>query len=530
MRYHFIIFILTLFGPFCFSQVKQVEPPRLVVGIKVDGLQSEHLRSMWNYFTPGGFRKIISESVAIEKMRYNIVSAGNASDVATLMTGTYPFFHGIIGDYFYNRAENQEYSILFDKNQNGIGTKDKFSAHRLLTSTFTDELKLNSPQSMVHSVSIDSEDAIMMGGHTANSVSWIDDASNRWATTTYYSRGLSRWADMMNVDGSFKKIVDTKWTPAAAINTYINPTAGGSKSIGFSYNPNDRQKGNASKSILKNTPSANTLVAELTRTIFEKEQLGTDKFTDVLMLQFTVKIPNQIASSLVFAEQEDIYIRLDREIQTLLSLFSSRIGDEKMLVFLVGNGSDYHSPVELGKNQIPAGLFNADRAIALLNTYLMAIYGQEKWISGYYGKNIYLNKSKIDEKKINLAEIQNKITDFLLEFEGIQAAYTSQNVINFTGDFSDPRAKFRNSFHKKTSGDIVISLMPGWIEVDNKGRVVGQGNNPQLFIPFYMLGSRLKAKSLSGSYNITDIAPTISKLVGIPAPNGSVGSVIELNP
>ena len=525
MRYKFF-FIFLLFFTFAFSQEKSQESPRLVVGIKIDGLQASHLHKMWKYLTPGGFRKILSESMVVERMQHNIVSAGNAADAATYMTGTYPYYHGVSGDFYFSRADNEAISILYDKNQTGIGTKNKFSAHRLLTSTFTDELMLNNSLSQVHSIAIRAEDAIMMGGHTATSVSWIDDITNRWITTAYYPKGLSRWADLMNVNGTFKELISEKWTPSASISTYLNQTVKGSKTVPFSYNPTDRREGNSARTILANTAAANSLVTELAKTIVEKEQLGADPHTDVLMLQYTVKIQNQIASSLHYAEQEDMYIRLDRNIQSLLYELSSKIGADKLYVFVVGSGSDVHSPELLGKNQIPAGLFNADKSLALLNTYLMAIYGQEKWISGYYGKNIFLNKRKIEDKNLNLSDFTKRITEFLVEFEGVQAAYTSAEILQFSGENSDARMKIRNSTNKNTSGDIMIELMPGWIEVDNKGNVVGDANNPVVNVPFYLMGKGIKPHQVTEIYSTTDIAPTISSLMDIPFPNACTGRQI----
>lgn len=527
MRNIFLL-ILIVFFTSAFSQEKQLEPPRLVVGIKVDGLQAEHLQKMWNYFTPGGFRKILSNSAVAERMQHNIVPAGNASDIATIMTGTYPFFHGVSSDNFYQRKENQIVSAISDKSQVGIGTKEKYSANRLLASTFADELILNNSLSQVHSVGIDPEVAIMFGGHAATSVTWIDDTANRWVTTAYYPKGLSRWADMMNVDGSFKKITNAKWTPSASINTYQYAAVSGSKTTGFSYSPLDRQKGNSSISILKNTPAANLLVTDLARTIFERERLGVDNNTDLLLLQFTVKIPNQIGSSLISAEQEDMYIRLDRNLQTLLSVITSRVGAERMLVFMIGDAAGFHSPVVLEKNQIPAGLFNADRALALLNTYLMAVYGQEKWVSGYYGKNIFLNKKKIEDNKLNLNEFQNMVTEFMSEFEGVQTAYSTQDILSFSGDLADVRLKYKNSYHKNMSGDIAIVLLPGWVEVDNEGRIVGGANSSITYVPFYLMGNGIKPQQLTQDCSTVDIAPTLCDLTGVANPNAAIGKKIKL--
>ena len=127
----------------------------------------------------------------------------------------------------------------------------------------------------------------------------------------------------MNVDGTFKRIISEKWIPSASISTYMNPTREGSRTVPFSYNLSARSSGG--RSILKNTPAANTLVTELAKSIFDKEQLGLDRNTDLLLLQYTVKTPGQIASPLAVAEQEDMYIRLDRNLQSLFSFLTSKI-------------------------------------------------------------------------------------------------------------------------------------------------------------------------------------------------------------
>ena len=60
----------------------------------------------------------------------------------------------------------------------------------------------------------------------------------------------------------------------------------------------------------------------------------------------------------------------------------------------------------------------------------MALYGQERWILGYYGKNIYLNHEKIEEKKLKLADIQELVSNFMLDFEGVQYASPAHKILN----------------------------------------------------------------------------------------------------
>ncbi len=519
--------LLTLY--FCFfSQLLAAEPPRLVIGIMVNGMQQKHIDLLWNYLDPNGLKRIIEKGANCENVYYNIVSAGNASDIATVMTGSTPYYNGIAGDNYYNRGTGEIQSVIKDENQVGIGTKQTVSAHNLLSSTIVDELMLAHPnKSKSYSVAIGAEEAIILGGHTAKNTAWIDDVNFKWVTTGYYSNGLSRWADEMNVNGSFQNNVNRQWEPLYNINTYFNHPNKEDKKSGFKYEPNSKKTKNSSISILKTTPSANALVAELGLKILTEEQLGMDIYPDILMLQFTVRTPNEKTSALQSAEKEDMYLRLDKDIQTILQKVDVKVGLDKTLIFLFANQTGVHSPSELGENKIPAGYFNARRSMALLSTYLMAVYGQEKWIEGYYGKNIFLNKQKIEEKKINFKEIQQNIADFMLEFEGIQAAFPSSQILSMGGNANSEMVRIRNSTHKTSVGDVIISLLPGWIEVDDKNNPVGESNAIVSYTPLYFYGWQVKPQKIVSSYQTIDIAPTLSRILNISMPNASIGKPIE---
>ena len=131
------------------------------------------------------------------------------------------------------------------------------------------------------------------------------------------------------------------------------------------------------------------------------EKLGTDAFTDFLAVEFSVKLPNEQGNSLLSAEKEDIYLRLDRELRALLEAIEISVGLDNTLVMVAGTAQDPYSTKELASRQIASGQFNAKRSMALLNAYLMAIYGQGRYISGYYTRQIYLNQALITNKKID---------------------------------------------------------------------------------------------------------------------------------
>lgn len=525
-KLQFILFFsLLLISEYVMGQTTR---PRLIVGIMIDGFQAQHLEKIWNNLQQNGIKRFVNEGVTFTDMRYNFISGGNASDIAGVMTGTVPFNNGITGNYRFDRATGNVESALHDENETGIGTKAKYSAHHLLSSTFTDELKLaGGGKSKVYAVAVNPESAVMMGGHTANSVAWIDDVNLRWVTTGYYTEGLSRSADEMNVSGNFRKLAMRKWEPLFPLNFYYSGKSQTNRNGNFSYNPTDRISTRLPETLLKRTPAANSLVTELARLIIDSENLGYDNEPDVLMLQYTVKTPKERINSLETNEKEDIYYRFDREIQLLLEHTDRKTGNGNVLFFLFSNQTDPYSPNELGENRIPAGYFSANRSMALLNTYLMAIYGQEKWVEGYFAKNIYLNRNLIAARKINLNEIRKNVIDFMLEFEGVQAAFGSSELFTLAGDENSASMKTRNSVHKNTLGDVTINLMPGWLEFDEKYGFAGESSAVVSRAPFYMFGWKTKPQTLKSMFFVTDIAPTISDLLKIPFPNASTGKVIQ---
>ena len=79
--------LLFCIGSIC-AQSTATERPRLVVGIMIDGLQQSHLEKMMNSFDPGGFKLLVQQGAKLSNVSYNIVSAGNAADIASVVTGS----------------------------------------------------------------------------------------------------------------------------------------------------------------------------------------------------------------------------------------------------------------------------------------------------------------------------------------------------------------------------------------------------------------------------------------------------------
>lgn len=522
-----VLLLLLVFAGTVGAQ-KAGDKPRLVVGIMVDGLQDQHIRLLWDRFDGNGFRKIASQGAGFERMACNMISSGNASDITSLTTGTVPYYHGVISNVVYNRYSGLYESVFQDRSATGIETELTLSGRNILSTTFVDQLMLANPgQSKSYAIALNAEDAIAMGGHAATSVVWIDDENMKWSGSSYYNGKMPWQALEMNISGGFQRYTNRVWGPLYPPRTY-QAALYNTNVKSFEYLPTNKRRERGNRTILKTTPSANALVADLGLKIIREERLGTDNYPDVMMLQFTVRTPKETYFSLQSMEKEDMYLQLDRELQFLIQRIETAVGADQVLFFIYGNQTSTYAPEELKAGNISAGYFNANRSMALLNSYLMAIYGHEKWIEGYYGKHIYLNRKKIEEKSINYNEFYKSVTEFIVQFEGVQSAHNYMELMNTAADPASEMAKVRNSSHRKTAGDIIITLMPGWIELDDNSNPVGESNELISHIPFYFYGWKVVPQQITTRHQITDIAPTLCRILGVAAPNANIGSAMDI--
>ncbi len=428
--------------------------PRLTVVIVVDGLRQDNLDQLRPYWQQGGLRTLSEEAYQTTFSFPHLVYGGNET-TATIVTGTTPSQHGYAMDQYFSRSDRRVHALLVDDSQKGIGTSIAYSPVALLAPTIGDNLRMRvGEKAKIFAIGINPETTILMAGHSANACCWINKDKQAWASTSYYPLGLPSAADEMNINGRFAELAERVWTPRMNITSYTSPTPEEIRKS-FSYKSSD---------VLTHSPVANTLVMELALALQKTESLGTDAVPDLLFLQFNTVTPNAQADRIQSAEQEDIHLWLNQDLGYLMEQLIKRLGRQNVEFLLVGR------PV-LGIGQktmqlagLPAKDFNVDRASALTSSFLMALYGHERWVNGGYGNSIYLNRTLIAQKKNSLETMQRQVANFLLDFEGVQAAFPQNEAIVYP-DLS-------TSLNKKQTGDIVFTLLPGWRLCENDKNII----------------------------------------------------------
>jgi len=466
-----------------------IATPRMTVVAVVDGLTTENLSMLRPYWQQGGLRTLSEEAYQTSVAYPHLVYGGNET-TATLITGTTPDRHGYTMDNYFLRRDRKIHAMLEDKEVSGIGTSARLSARSLLSQTMADKMRLRYPQSKIYAIGIRPETTVLLAGHASNACCWLDEEQLQWVATAAYSEGLPSAAYEQNKSGRIATLAARQWIPRMDIPAYSAPTPQ-EKKKGFSYEVKD---------VLPLSPEANTLVIELALAIQQAEKIGTDATPDLIMLQLNTLSPLAQSDRIASAEHEDIYLRLNQDLGFLMEQLDRRIGRANYQILVVGRPVLGTAAQTLSDIHMPVQQFNADRAAALTGTYLMALYGHERWVDGGYGQSIYLNRTLIEQKRLSLETIQRQVANFLMDFEGVQIAMPGYEAIRYP--------MLATTLCKRHTGDVVFLLQPGWQLMQNDKQPLDRVIDDAPASPLLLWSGTIRTMP-QGTLNATDVADLI---------------------
>jgi predicted AlkP superfamily pyrophosphatase or phosphodiesterase len=511
--------------------------PKLIVGLVVDQMRWDFLYRYPEKYSSKGFKRLLNEGYSCENTHINYSPSYTACGHTCIYTGSVPSVHGITGNDWFDIPENKTVYCTEDSTQKTIGSNSsagKMSPKRLLTTTVGDELKLsNNFQSKVIGIALKDRSSILPAGHSANAAYFYDGASGNWITSTYYMTELPTWVTAFNNQKIPEKYLAQNWNTLLPIAQYFesdhddvsyeNPFKN-EKAPVFEHKVSELAK--PTLDILRATPYGNTLTLNFAKDAIKNESLGKGKYTDFLAvsLSSTDYIGHQFGPNSI--EIEDCYIRLDKDLELFFNYLDETIGKGNYLFFLTADHGAAHIPAYLTERKIPAGVLSNDSVMKQLAAQLNTKYGSGDWLLGYENMQLYMNNKLIAEKKVDKQDMKNTIKQFLLTVNGIADILDLENLNNET-IHADLKQLVANGVHKNRSGELFILHNPGWFEGYAKGTTHGTIYPYDTHIPLVWMGWKIPHKADYTYINMSDIAPTISSMLHIQEPNGSVGKVIE---
>ena len=137
MRNKYIyITILTLLGLSSEAAAQALsQQPRLVVTIAIDQLRTDRMEAFSSLYAQNGLKRLMREGMMYSNASYNFTPVDRASAIASLSTGSTPYYNGVTGVEWLDRNTLRPHNIINDKD-NGM------SPVQMQTSSLGDELKI----------------------------------------------------------------------------------------------------------------------------------------------------------------------------------------------------------------------------------------------------------------------------------------------------------------------------------------------------------------------------------------------------
>ncbi len=528
--------IIVLFSLKVTAQDSLVKSPKLLVGLVVDQMRYDYLFRYWDKLGKGGFKRMINEGYLFKNANYSYVPTYTAPGHATIYTGTTPSTHGIVANSWFDDAFGVSKYCVSDSKFNSIGTQTEEgekSPNNMIVTTIGDEMRLmNNNHSKVVSISLKDRSAILPGGHKANGAYWLSK-EGKWITSSYYMNKLPNWVEAFNTERPASFYLGKKWEPIFPIMEY-------EESFSDDNDYEETHKWETSPvfphdfsvvseehgyGVIKYTPMGNTMTKDFAIQAIKKEKLGVDKYTDLLAVSFSpidyighFYGPHSI-------EMEDAIIQLDVELELLFKYIDKNIGKENVLYFLTADHGAVNVPKYLMDQKVPAGYFDSNACIKLLNSECEKKFGLDSVIVNYTNSQLYLTEDLIQTKKLDLEVVKSEVKKIVLGFSGVAQIISSDNL-----ESSDLRVQqVKKGFYKGRCGSLYITLKPGWIHQQNKGTTHGSGYSYDTHVPLLFMGANVKHGASNQKVSIEDIAPTISSLINVSFPNGTTGKPLRFD-
>lgn len=349
--------------------------PKLAVIVVIDQFRGDYLdRYRSDLKSPDGFNLFLKRGAYFSGCYYGYANTKTAPGHASIGTGSYTDGHGIGSNEWWDLSRNTDrpVSSVEDERYKVVGTFDDLPALQpppapkptdprigssplnLQATTVGDEVRLaTAGEAKLYGISLKDRAAILPAGQTANGAFWIDNATGRFVTSTYYMTSLPEWA--------------TKFNKGPRIAQAVKEA-----------NLEDTTQFYA---MVGRTAAANSYELDFAKALIEGEKLGQHGVTDVLTVSLSA---NDILGHQMGPDSDDerqMVLDLDRDLNNFFSYLDKTIGLDHVMIALSADHGVAPIPAEAAKLGIAAARVDLETLAGNLNDALNTRFSPGKKVN-----------------------------------------------------------------------------------------------------------------------------------------------------
>jgi len=546
------LLVVAALPPALLPAVEPAEPPALVVAISLDQFRQDYLERFRPYFVQGGFNLFLEHGAVFANCHYRHSYTKTGPGHGVLLSGVHANVHGIIANDWLDRTTLARIYCCDDLAEQVVGLAprtgpqrpgDRATAARsprsYLATTVGDTLKLaRGGQPKVIGLSNKDRAAILMAGHFADAAYYTE--GDRFVTSTYYMRALPTWVEAFNAAKKPDTYFGKTWDRLLPVEAYSiqGPDDSPNEFTGLGLSPTfpklinggEKTPGPAFYEALIHTPFASEILADFARAAIDGEKLGQRGVTDLLTISFSANDLVGHDTGPDSHEVMDMVLRTDRILADFFRFLDQRVGLQRCLIVLSADHGSVSTPERLRalRPDFPAGRLDDALVRRTCEAALDRAFGPlaaatERWIA-VDSAWLHLNPDTLVRKGVAATAAENVVRDALLTLDFIEAAYTRTQLL--AHDVStDLGRRALLSFHAGRSGDVFYQTKPYWIDFIY-GTNHGSPYSYDTHVPLLWYGVGVPVGVRTERVGVDDLAPTLSRLLRLPAPPQGEGRAL----
>jgi predicted AlkP superfamily pyrophosphatase or phosphodiesterase len=503
--------------------------PKLVIVLVIDQFRGDYLERYRDDFkTANGFNLFLKRGAYFTDCYYDYANTMTAPGHSTIGTGAYTDGHGIsLNDWWdfkrstnhpVSSVEDEHYAIVGDPESTDVGA----SPRNELASTLGDEVVLATQgKSKLFGISMKDRAAILTSGHASNGAFWLEHASGRFVTSTYWETKLPPWAEKFNASGRR----DQALREAGAKPGHFYDEVGQS-------------------------PASVSYLLDFAEALIAGEQMGRHDVTDVLTISISTTDILGHAVGPDAPEQRALIDAVDVDLDRFFTWLDKNVdgGMGNVWVALTGDHGIAPMPAVAEKLGIPATTFDLRKLNAALDERLNQRFSpgkQTKYMMNGEMPYLTLDPRPFLQAEVSEADAEGAVSGMLSDaLESTlppEPAGVSQTRL-------PPRPTIRHSYTRvqmaagqlpateegrlilhsySPNGGWYVMISPGMYELTSaKGTNHFSPYSYDRHVPLAFFGSPFVPGTYHDRVAPVDIAATFASLLRINQPSACVGHVL----
>jgi hypothetical protein len=458
--------------------------PKLLVLVVVQQFRPEYLYAAYSQLSPGGLKRLLEKGAWFPDCRHT-ASAFPSATLATLATGSWPSQHGIVAESWYDRPSRRPVPA---------------SDEALLATTLCAQVAAW-PHTRVSVISLDPVPARLFAGTPDARLYWMDPNGQ------FVSRGEAQaWLLSMAGIAPVENLHGAQWMAVGA-----RPGTPPLRTLTF-----DPVHPEQFMALYRASPFSQRAQFDLLGEMAIHEKLGQGNTLDfvTVLCGASELLGYEVGGRSALMPQT--ILDLDKRIEALLVQLGQLVGENGYNLVLAGA----HGAPPLPAAEARARMVVSGEAVAQAVEKALTASGAGH-VRKYIYPFLYLDPpAGRDPEAVRMAAVRAA-----LDLPAVAGYYTSGGGCSTRDEWA---RRFGNSFHPKRSGDVMLSYRPEYVEDYGQRQGISYGS---LYaydgrVPLCFFGPQFRAGVFESPVESVDVAPTLSRAMGVEPPSSSVGRVL----